>query len=90
MIGESGSGKSTIGKMILRLLAVNGGSINVDGTDIATLSRSELRPYYRQVQAVFQDPFSSCNPTAKVDHIFSMLRPVYFRGLSGTDWSATT
>ena len=88
LIGESGSGKSTIGKMILRLLAVTDGSITVDGTDISTLKKAQLRPYYRDVQAVFQDPFSSCNPTAKVDHIFGMLRSVYFRGLSDAEWSA--
>ena len=62
LIGESGSGKSTIGKMILRLLAVNGGRITVDGVDVVGLKGAALRDYHRHVQGVFQDPFSSCNP----------------------------
>jgi len=86
LIGESGSGKTTIGKMILRLLVVNGGSIAVDGVDIAGLAGAELRAYYRRVQGVFQDPFSSCNPIFKVDHLFSVVRGVYFGGLSEADW----
>ena len=58
LIGESGSGKSTIGKMILRLLAVNRGSITFDGVDIATLHGAALKTYYAQVQAACQDPIS--------------------------------
>ena len=86
LIGESGSGKSTIGKMILRLLAVNGGSIALDGVDVSGLRGSALRAYYRRVQGVFQDPFSSCNPIFKVDHLFSVLRDVYFPGLGDAEW----
>ncbi len=86
LIGESGSGKSTIGKMILRLLAVNGGSIALDGMDVSGLRGSRLRAYYRRVQGVFQDPFSSCNPIFKVDHLFSVLRDVYFAGLGEAEW----
>src|SRR5665811_488402 len=85
LIGESGSGKSTIGKMILRLLAVNGGSIALDGVDVSGLRGSALRAYYRRVQGVFQDPFSSCNPIFKVDHLFSVLRDVYFPGLGDAE-----
>jgi oligopeptide/dipeptide ABC transporter ATP-binding protein len=86
LIGESGSGKSTIGKMILRLLTVNGGTITVDGVDIAGLGGAGLRAYYRSVQGVFQDPFSSCNPMFKVDHLFGLLRDVYFGGLGEAEW----
>ncbi len=86
LIGESGSGKSTIGKMILRLLTVNGGSITVDDIDIAGLSGAGLRAYYRRVQGVFQDPFSSCNPIFKVDHLFGLLRDVYFGGVGAAEW----
>jgi len=86
LIGESGSGKSTIGKMILRLLTVNGGSIELDGVDISGLGGSDLRAYYRRVQGVFQDPFSSCNPIFKVDHLFSMLRHAYFPALGEAEW----
>ena len=86
LIGESGSGKSTIGKMILRLIGVTSGSITFDGTDIARLDGDSLRAYYRSVQGVFQDPFSSYNPVFKVDHIFDLLRGTYFRDAGDADW----
>ena len=86
LIGESGSGKSTIGKMILRLVRVNGGRIEVDGTDIATLGGSRLRNYYRGVQGVFQDPFSSFNPIFKVDHVFNMVHGAFHRGVAAGEW----
>ena len=62
LIGESGSGKSTIGKMILRLLSIDEGSILFQGGDISSLEGENLKNYYRKVQGVFQDPFSSYNP----------------------------
>src|SRR5687767_15667528 len=62
LIGESGSGKTTVGKMILRLTAVTDGSIVVDGDDVSRLERGRVKGYYRHVQGVFQDPFSSYNP----------------------------
>jgi peptide/nickel transport system ATP-binding protein len=86
LIGESGSGKSTIGRMILRLLRVDGGTITFDGVDISTLDRRGLRDYYAHVQGVFQDPFSSCNPIFKVDRVFSMLRGEYFGKSGGAEW----
>ena len=86
LIGESGSGKSTIGKMILRLLSVNRGAITHDGTDIATLRGAALRSYYRTVQGVFQDPFSSFNPIFKADHVFGLIRGVYFGSASAAEW----
>ena len=86
LIGESGSGKSTIGKMILRLLRVTRGSIVFDGIDIATLDGRKLKEYYGNVQGVFQDPFSSYNPIFKADRVFTMLRHEYFPGLSGSEW----
>ena len=88
LIGESGSGKSTIGKMILRLLRVTRGSIVFDGVDIATLRGRRLKEYYGDVQGVFQDPFSSYNPIFKADRVFTMLRREYFSGLSGSEWNA--
>ncbi len=86
LIGESGSGKSTIGKMILRLLAINAGTISVDGVDVAGLKGAALKDYYRKVQGVFQDPFSSCNPVFKVDHLFNVLHDIYFRDLDAAAW----
>jgi ABC-type oligopeptide transport system ATPase subunit len=86
LIGESGSGKTTIGKMILRLTPVTDGRITFDGTDISTVEGRGLRQYYREVQGVFQDPFSSYNPIFKADRVFAMLRPVYFPHARGSEW----
>jgi ABC-type oligopeptide transport system ATPase subunit len=88
LIGESGSGKSTIGKMILRLLRPTAGLITFRGVDIATLEGRKLKEYYGEVQAVFQDPFSSYNPIFKCDRVFTMLRKEYFPDLSSTHWRA--
>ena len=62
LVGESGCGKSTVGRTILRLIEPTGGSIRIDGLDITHLSKTELRPYRRQMQIIFQDPFSSLDP----------------------------
>jgi peptide/nickel transport system ATP-binding protein len=88
LIGESGSGKSTIGKMILRLLPATGGAISYGGTDIASLAGRRLKQYYADVQGVFQDPFSSYNPIFKASRVFTMLRSEYFAGLSRSEWNA--
>lgn len=86
IIGESGSGKSTIGRMVLRLLPVSEGTITVDGTDIATWRGRDLKRYYRQVQGVFQDPFSSYNPVFRADRIFAMVRGQYFGRVPAGEW----
>jgi len=86
LIGESGSGKSTIGKMILRLCSVSEGSVTFNGEDISTLKRGELKEYYRTVQGVFQDPFSSYNPIFKADRVFEILRQEYFPEVSKEAW----
>jgi peptide/nickel transport system ATP-binding protein len=85
LIGESGSGKTTIGRMILRLIPVTRGTISFDGQNVAGLPR---KAYYRLVQGVFQDPFSSYNPIFKADHIFGMIRGVYFSGLRDAEWES--
>ncbi len=86
LIGESGSGKSTIGKMILRLISISSGEIIVDGVDISTL-KGGLKEYYRKVQGVFQDPFSSYNPIFKADRVFSIIKEEFFPGVNGAEWS---
>jgi peptide/nickel transport system ATP-binding protein len=74
--------------MILRLIRVNKGTITYDGTDIARLGGAELKAYYRVVQGVFQDPFSTYNPVFKADRVFAMVRAQYFPGVSNTEWNA--
>jgi peptide/nickel transport system ATP-binding protein len=86
LIGESGSGKSTIGRMILRLARVNEGVITFNGVDIATLKGRDLKAYYGEVQGVFQDPFSSYNPIFKADRILRMIREEYFPGMESGEW----
>jgi ABC-type oligopeptide transport system ATPase subunit len=86
LIGESGSGKSTIGKMILQLEPITSGSITFDGIDVSTLKRHALKAYYRRVQGVFQDPFSSYNPIFKAERVFTLIKESYFRELSGPEW----
>jgi peptide/nickel transport system ATP-binding protein len=86
LIGESGSGKSTLGKMILRLTPVTSGTITFEGTDIATLKGKQLREYYRHVQGVFQDPFSSYNPVYRADRVFATIKHSYFPSVSGDEW----
>jgi peptide/nickel transport system ATP-binding protein len=86
LIGESGSGKSTIGKMILRLLRTSGGAITFDGADISSMEGRRLKAYYGDVQGVFQDPFSSFNPIFKASRVFTMLRSEYFGDLGAAEW----
>jgi ABC-type oligopeptide transport system ATPase subunit len=86
LIGQSGSGKSTLGKIILRLSPLSAGSVNFEGTDISTWAKGQLRDYYRHVQGVFQDPFSSYNPLYKADRVFEMVRSVYFPNIHGKEW----
>jgi peptide/nickel transport system ATP-binding protein len=86
LIGESGSGKTTVGKMILRLTTITSGAITVDGRDVSALAGRDLRAYYGSVQGVFQDPFSSYNPVFKADRVLEMIRRGYLAGLSRDEW----
>ena len=69
VVGESGCGKSTTARLITRLLEPTSGSITWDGREIAHLSRSELKPLRREMQMIFQDPYSSLNPRKTVGTI---------------------
>jgi len=87
LIGESGSGKTTVGKMILKLIDISRGSITLDGEDVSSISGSAVKSYYRHVQGVFQDPFSSYNPIFKADRVFSMIRTEYFPQMPASEWN---
>jgi peptide/nickel transport system ATP-binding protein len=71
IVGESGSGKSTLARCLVRLIDPDSGRVMIDGADIAHMSGSELRDQRRKLQMIFQDPFSSLNPRARVSRILT-------------------
>jgi peptide/nickel transport system ATP-binding protein len=71
LVGESGCGKSTVGRAVLRLFDVTRGSVLIEGRPIEMLSSAAIRPLRRRVQVVFQDPFSSLNPRMRVRDILA-------------------
>ncbi len=71
LVGESGCGKSTVGKTILRLQEPTAGQIWLGGTEVTTLTEEQMRAHRRQVQMVFQDPYSSLNPRMRVGQIIA-------------------
>jgi oligopeptide/dipeptide ABC transporter ATP-binding protein len=71
LVGESGCGKSTVGRLVLRLLDLTAGEVHLKGVDISGLSRSEILPHRREMQMVFQDPYSSLNPKLSAGFLVS-------------------
>ncbi|WP_424447091.1 ATP-binding cassette domain-containing protein [Microbacterium arborescens] len=80
LVGESGSGKTTLGRAALGLAPVTEGSIMFDGRDISHLSRRERRPLSADIQVVFQDPYSSLNPSMTIEQILT--EPLTAAGVS--------
>jgi len=83
MVGESGCGKSTVARSILRLVEPTGGSIRLNGCDITHLGKATLRPHRRSMQIIFQDPFASLNPRMTAGDIVG--EPLAVHGLATGD-----
>jgi peptide/nickel transport system ATP-binding protein len=80
LVGESGSGKTTLGRAVLGLAPVTAGSITYNGRDIGHLSRRRRRDLASEIQVVFQDPYSSLNPSLTIEQILA--EPLTARGVS--------
>jgi oligopeptide transport system ATP-binding protein len=80
LVGESGCGKSTVARSVLRLVEPSSGSIRLDGEDITHLSKADMRPHRRSMQIVFQDPFASLNPRMTAGDIVG--EPLSVHGLA--------
>ncbi|MBJ6723555.1 ABC transporter ATP-binding protein [Geomesophilobacter sediminis] len=80
--GESGCGKSTVARLLTGLIPLSGGRVTYQGRDLAALSRAEMALFRREVQMIFQDPFSSLNPRMRVSEILA--EPMVIHGI-GTE-----
>src|SRR3954464_6832897 len=83
LVGESGSGKTTTGRCILRLIEPSSGEVRFRGEDVLAFSKRRLREARRQMQIVFQDPYSSLNPRMRAGDIVE--EPLIIHGMGGRD-----
>src|SRR4030042_886322 len=81
LVGESGCGKSTLGRLILRLEEPDEGTVYFEGRNILEIGANQLRRLRREIQIIFQDPYSSLNPRKNVDSIIG--QPLAIHGLAG-------
>jgi oligopeptide transport system ATP-binding protein len=87
LVGESGCGKTTMGRLVLRLIEPTNGQVLIDGQDLGTMSRRQLRRVRSEMQIIFQNPFASLNPRMSVEEI--LLRPMQIHlSISGAERSA--
>ena len=86
LVGESGCGKTTIGRCLMRLINPTSGTVMFGGVDISTMSQAKLRPYRKRFQIIFQDPYGSLNPRKTIEEIIT--EPMRFHGIgvSRKDW----
>jgi oligopeptide/dipeptide ABC transporter ATP-binding protein len=79
LVGESGCGKSTVGRLAMRLLEPSAGTLRLDGRDVSALSERAFRPHRRTIQLIFQDPFASLNPRMNVGD--ALAEPLMLHGI---------
>ena len=83
IVGESGCGKSTVGRLVLRLLEPTGGSVRFEGEDLLALSDADMRARRQRMQVIFQDPYASLNPRMSVGAMLG--EPLMLHGLAKTE-----
>ncbi len=88
LVGESGCGKSTVGRLILRLIEPTAGEVRFDGRDLVPLDRDAMREVRRNIQIIFQDPYGALNPRMSVEQI--LREPLDIHGVTGPGSSKLT
>lgn len=88
LVGESGCGKTTLGRSILKLAEGTAGQILYNGRDIVSMSEKEFRPHRRHLQLIFQDPYSSLNPRMTIGN--AILEPMKYHGILNSDKARKT
>ena len=83
LVGESGCGKSTVGRLVLRLIEPTAGSVRFEGEDLLALGAEEMRARRRRLQIIFQDPYASLNPRMTVGAMLG--EPLFLHGLARSE-----